>query len=85
MRPQENIHHDPKEQRAADCSHAADKPALRTRLACQKRLVIEGRRIWEGDAVAIPNRNEPGVNGLLPLSMFKAVYVSNSEGYVVFE
>lgn len=50
-----------------------------------KPLIIEGRRIWRGDALALPNRTEPGVDGLLPLSLFKAVYVCNSEGYVVFE
>jgi hypothetical protein len=50
-----------------------------------KLLVIEGRKVWYGDAVAIPNRTEPGVDGLLPLSFFKAIYVCNSERYVVFE
>ena len=50
-----------------------------------KPLVIEGRKVWCGDAVAIPNRPEPGVDGLLPLGLFKTVYVCNSEGYVVFE
>jgi predicted aspartyl protease len=50
-----------------------------------KPLVIDGRRIWEGDAVAIPNRPEAGVDGLLPLGLFKTIYVCNSEGYVVFE
>lgn len=50
-----------------------------------KPLIIEGRTIWHGDAVAIPNRSEPGVDGLMPLSLFKAIYVCNSEGYVVFE
>jgi hypothetical protein len=54
-------------------------------LVSGKPLVIEGRRIWDGDAVAIPTRPEPGVDGLLPLSLFQAIYVSNSEGYVVFE
>jgi hypothetical protein len=48
-------------------------------------LVIEGRSFWRGDAVAIPNRREPGVAGLMPLSFFKTIYVCNSEGYVVFE
>ncbi len=48
-------------------------------------LTIEGRKIWYGDAVAIPSRSEPGVDGLLPLRLFKAIYVCNSEGYVVFE
>jgi hypothetical protein len=50
-----------------------------------KPLVIEGRKIWEGDAVAIPSRPEQGVDGLLPLGLFKSVYVCNSEGYVVFK
>jgi hypothetical protein len=50
------------------------------------RLVIEGRNIWHGDAITIPNRAaEPGVAGLMPLSLFKTIYVCNSEGYVVFE
>jgi hypothetical protein len=49
------------------------------------KLVIEGRNIWHGDAVAIPSRTEPGVAGLMPLSLFKTIYVCNSEGYVVFE
>lgn len=30
-------------------------------------------------------RPEAGVDGLLPLGLFKTVYVCNSEGYVVFE
>jgi len=48
-------------------------------------LVIEGRTIWRGEAVAIANRSEPGVDGLLPLSLFQAIYVCRSEGYVIFE
>jgi hypothetical protein len=54
-------------------------------LAWGKPLVIDGRKFWEGDAVAIPNRPEQGVDGLLPLGLFKAIYVCNSEGYVFFE
>jgi hypothetical protein len=50
-----------------------------------KPLVIEGRKISHGDAVAIPIRPEAGVDGLLPLSLFKTIYVCNSEGYVVIE
>jgi hypothetical protein len=50
-----------------------------------KQLVIEGRKIWTGDAIAIPSRPEPGVDGLLPLSLFKIIYVCNSAGYIVFE
>lgn len=48
-------------------------------------LSIEGRRVWHGDAVAMPSRTEPGVNGLLPPCLFKVIYVCNSEDYVVFE
>jgi hypothetical protein len=48
-------------------------------------LSIEGRSVWHGDAVAMPSRSEPGVNGLLPLGLFKVIYVCNSEGYIVFE
>jgi hypothetical protein len=50
-----------------------------------KPLLIGGRRIWRGDAVAVPQIAEEGVSGLLPLSLFKAVYVCNSEGYLIFE
>ncbi len=53
--------------------------------ASGKLLTIGGRKIWRGDAVAIPNRSEPEVDGLLPLSLFKVIYFCNSEGYVVFE
>jgi hypothetical protein len=48
------------------------------------RLVISGRNIWRGDAVAIPDNAEPGVAGLMPLSLFNTIYVSNSESYVEF-
>ena len=54
-------------------------------LASSKPLVIEGRKIWDGDAIAISGRPESGVDGLMPLGLFKSVYVCNSEGYVVFE
>ena len=39
-------------------------------LVSSKPLIIEGRKMWRGAAVAIPNRPEPGVDGLLPLSLF---------------
>ena len=53
--------------------------------ASGKRLIIEGRRVWEGDAVAMAGRSEGEVDGLLPVSLFRSVYVCNSEGYVIFE
>ncbi len=49
------------------------------------QLIIEGRRIWRGDAVALPDRSEMGVAGLMPLSFFRTIYVCNSEGFVVLE
>jgi len=67
-----------------------DQGSMRTLAGTQtvgmvfSRLAIEGRNIWRGDAVAIPGRSEPGVAGLMPLSLFKTVYVCNSEGYVIF-
>jgi hypothetical protein len=48
-------------------------------------LIIEGRKIWQGEAVTLPGPSDPGVDGLLPVRLFKAIYVSNSEGYVVFD
>jgi len=53
--------------------------------AASRTLIIEGRNVWHGDAVTMSSRTEPGVAGLLPLSLFKMIYVSNSEGYIVFE
>ncbi len=50
-----------------------------------KPLIIDGRRISDGEAIAIPSRPEPGVDGLMPLGAFKAIYICNSEGYVIFE
>ena len=49
-----------------------------------RQLLIAGERIWKGDAVAIPTRREAGVDGLLPLNLFKMLYISNSAGYVSF-
>jgi len=57
----------------------------RSGLVASKALVIDGRKIWSGDAVAMPGRTEPGVDGLMPLNLFKTVYICNSEGYVIFE
>jgi hypothetical protein len=50
-----------------------------------KRLVIEGRTIRYDDLVAVAGRNEAGVAGLLPVRLFKSVYICNSESYVVLE
>jgi hypothetical protein len=50
-----------------------------------RQLSIEGRRVWAGQAVAIPRQEEPGVAGLLPARLFRTVYVCNSEHYLIFE
>lgn len=47
-----------------------------------QRLTIAGKTIWSGDAVAISARPEPEIDGLLPLNIFKALYICNSGGYV---
>ena len=49
------------------------------------RLLIEGSRMWSGQAVALPNRTEPGVAGLMPVNLFRSVYICNSERYAIFE
>ena len=55
--------------------------------AANQTLLIENRVVWRGDAVALPHKQlaERDAAGLLPLVLFKSVYVSNSDGYVVFE
>jgi hypothetical protein len=53
-------------------------------LVTGRPLIIEGRKISRGAAVAIPNRT-PGVDGLLPIGLFKVIYICNSQGYLVFE
>lgn len=48
-------------------------------------LLINGRAIWKGHAAAVPMRAGSGADGLLPVTLFKTVYVSNSEGYLVLD
>ena len=67
----------------AECRTVAGSRRIGTVSA--RPLIIDGRKIRTGDAVALPNRTEPGVDGLLPVNLFKAIYVCNSEGYVIFE
>jgi hypothetical protein len=49
-----------------------------------KQLAVAGKRVWRGDAVAMPNRPEAGIDGLLPLNLFKSIYICNSGGYIIF-
>jgi hypothetical protein len=51
----------------------------------ESRLAINGQSVWRGAAIAIPRREEPGVAGLLPIRLFRSIYVCNSEGYLVFQ
>jgi hypothetical protein len=50
-----------------------------------RRLIIEDRYVWHGDAIAMPKQAEPEVAGLMPTRLFKTIFVCNSEGYVVFD
>lgn len=55
----------------------------RVGMAIGKEVVIEGRKFWRGDAVAIPNQTDPDVAGLLPVGLFNGIYVCNSGGYII--
>jgi len=45
-------------------------------------MFIGGRVVWHGDAIVLPGGAEPAAAGLMPMSLFRAVYVCNSGGYV---
>ncbi len=47
------------------------------------KLVISGRRVWSGDAIALGDTSASSIDGLVPLNLFKAVYICNSGGYVI--
>lgn len=51
----------------------------------RSRLLIDGRAVWTGDAVAAPMQAGAGADGLLPVTLFERVYVSNSEGYLILD
>jgi hypothetical protein len=74
------------------------RPTVRTNVALMQTLAgsqmgglvnsvlsIEGRSVWRGEAVTVPGQSEPGVAGLMPVSLFRGVYVSDSENYLVFD
>ena len=54
-------------------------------LVSGRPLLIAGRKISHGDAVSLPRRTEAEVDGLMPLSLFKTIYVCNSESFVQFQ
>jgi len=47
-----------------------------------RELRIDGRVFWRGEILGIPF-DDAGFAGLQPTNLFKKVYVSNSEGYIV--
>ena len=49
------------------------------------RLVFGDRTLWRGDAIAVPQTAEAGAAGLLPVGIFKSVYVCNSDRYIVLD
>jgi predicted aspartyl protease len=48
-------------------------------------LVIEGRTIPHRETLEVPRQAGVSEDGLLPASLFRAVYVCNSEGYAVLD
>ena len=77
------------EPESADGSYLQTVAGSQTIGKVWRSLAIEGRTLWRGLAVALPNREgraeiEPGIAGLMPLNLFDAVYICNSEGYLVF-
>jgi hypothetical protein len=48
-------------------------------------LSIEGQSVWRGEAVTVAGQFEPGVAGLMPVILFRGVYVCNSEGYLILK
>jgi hypothetical protein len=50
-----------------------------------RTISINGRVVWNGEAVAMPRQAKESGDGLLPASIFKAIYVCNSERYIVFK
>jgi hypothetical protein len=51
--------------------------------AVASTLVVGGRQFWRGDAMALAKSDEVDSDGLLPAGVFHAIYVCNSEQYVV--
>jgi hypothetical protein len=61
---------------ASGFAAAVSTPGLRLRI---------GGRDYEPGQVAIISRPEAAEDGLMPLSLFKAVHISNSQSYIVLE
>ena len=50
-----------------------------------RHLIIDGRTLWRGSAVAVPRPAETEAAGLLPANLFRTIYVSNSDGYLALD
>lgn len=50
-----------------------------------KPLLIGEKKIRHEDPVAMPNRPEADVDGLLPVGVLQSIYFCNSEGYAVIQ
>ena len=48
-------------------------------------LRIDGRMLWRGEAIAVPASPESGADGLLPIALFRSIYVSNANGYLIWD
>ena len=48
-------------------------------------MVRVGKRHLGATAAALPKMPDTPEDGLLPAALFRAIYVSNSRGYVVLE
>jgi hypothetical protein len=53
--------------------------------AWDRRLMIEGREVWRGDAAVVARQEGFIEDGLLPAAAFDSIYFSNSKGYLVFQ
>jgi hypothetical protein len=51
----------------------------------QTRLFMADNLVWRGDAIAVPRQAKETGDGLLPVHIFKTIYVCNSESYIGFE
>jgi len=62
-----------------------DRLILYSRVVRAKPLLIEGRTLRYEEAVTVPRQPAAAEDGLLPATLFRSVYVCNSEGYVVLD
>ena len=49
------------------------------------KIMIGDTNLWHGEAIAVQRQAKEAGDGLMPINIFKAVYVCNSAGYIGFE